>query len=84
MSKPVDRMIGRTPMRLGVLTGILALLLAAAADAAPRQRRTTESPAGRSSEPPSLDGRVTGHERTCGFDTFVYSPSGGTVGPYCH
>jgi hypothetical protein len=82
--KPVDRMIGRTPMRRGVLAGVLALLLAASADAAPRQRRAAESPAGRSSDPSSLDGRVAGQPRTCGFDTFIYSPSGGTVGPYCH
>jgi hypothetical protein len=77
-------MIGRTHMRLGVLAGILAILLAASADAAPRQRRAAEPPAGRNSDPSSLDGRVTGQPRTCGFDTFVYSPSGGTVGPYCH
>ena len=81
-------MIGRTHMRLGVLAVILAARLAVSADAAPRerplQRRAAEPPARQSSETPSLDGRVTGRERTCGFDTFVYSPSGGTVGPYCH
>ena len=75
-------------MRLGVIAGILAVLLAVPAEAAPKerasQRRAAEPPAGRSSEPPSLDGRVTGRERTCGFDTFVYSSSGGTAGPYCH
>jgi hypothetical protein len=84
MSKPVDRMIGRKQMRLGILAAILAVLLAVSADAAPRQRRAAEPPARQSSETSSLDGRVTGHPRTCGFDTFVYSPSGGTMGPYCH
>jgi hypothetical protein len=75
-------------MRLGVLAAILAALLAVPANAEPKeralQRRAAEPPARQSSEPPSLDGRVTGHPRTCGFDTFVYSPSGGTMGPYCH
>ena len=34
----------------------------------------------------SLDGRITGQPRTCGFDTFQYSSgkSGTTMGPYCH
>jgi hypothetical protein len=32
----------------------------------------------------SLDGRTTGWPRTCGHDHFVYSTSGGPVGPYCH
>jgi hypothetical protein len=32
----------------------------------------------------SLDGRVTGHTRTCGYDTLQYSASGAPHGPYCH
>jgi hypothetical protein len=77
-------MITGTQMRVGVLAGILAVVLAVPVGAAPRERRAAEPPARRSSEPPSLDGRVTGQPRTCGFDTFVYSSSGGTMGPYCH
>ena len=81
-------MAGGMHTRVGVIAGILAVVLAVSADAAPKeralQRRTAEPASPRSSEPPSLDGRVTGHPRTCGFDTFVYSPSGGTMGPYCH
>jgi len=33
---------------------------------------------------PSLDGRVTGQPRTCGFDYFVYDVKGVPTGPYCH
>ena len=32
----------------------------------------------------SLDGRVTGYPRTCGFDYYVYDVRGIPVGPYCH
>ena len=32
----------------------------------------------------SLDGRVTGHTRTCGYDTLQYSAAGAPHGPYCH
>jgi hypothetical protein len=34
--------------------------------------------------PPSLDGRVTGRARTCGYDTFQYDNLGVPMGPYCH
>jgi hypothetical protein len=37
-----------------------------------------------SADPPSLDGRVTGYPRTCGFDTFVRDSSRTPIGPYCH
>jgi hypothetical protein len=32
----------------------------------------------------SLDGRVTGRARTCGYNTFVYDNRGVPTGPYCH
>jgi hypothetical protein len=32
----------------------------------------------------SLDGRVTGRPRTCGYATFQYDNRGVPVGPYCH
>jgi hypothetical protein len=77
-------MSGGMQMRVGLLAAVLTVLLGVPADAAPKQRRAAEPASPRSSEPPSLDGRVTGQPRTCGYDTFVYSSSGGTVGPYCH
>jgi len=33
---------------------------------------------------PSLDGRVTGRARTCGYDYFIYDTRGVPMGPYCH
>ena len=33
---------------------------------------------------PSLDGRITGRPRTCGFATFQYDGWGVPYGPYCH
>jgi hypothetical protein len=38
----------------------------------------------RPAAPPSLDGRVLGRARTCGFDTFLYDGFGVPYGPYCH
>jgi hypothetical protein len=35
-------------------------------------------------ESSSLDGRVEGHSRTCGSDTFQYDSEGTPTGPYCH
>jgi hypothetical protein len=32
----------------------------------------------------SLDGRVTGRPRTCGFDYYEYDGRGVPMGPYCH
>jgi hypothetical protein len=32
----------------------------------------------------SLDGRVTGYPRTCGYDYYVYDDRGVPMGPYCH
>jgi hypothetical protein len=33
---------------------------------------------------PSLDGRITGRMRTCGFDLLQYDRRGMPYGPYCH
>jgi hypothetical protein len=33
---------------------------------------------------PSLDGRITGRPRTCGYETFQYDFDGVPYGPYCH
>ncbi len=33
---------------------------------------------------PSLDGRITGRPRTCGYETFQYDGLGVPYGPYCH
>ena len=66
------------------LAGVFATAMMAVAffalpaDAASKEKKRPRSDA------PSLDGRNTGQPRTCGHDTFSYSSSGTTVGPYCH
>jgi hypothetical protein len=35
-------------------------------------------------DPTSLDGRVLGVTRTCGWDMQRYDPYGVPIGPYCH
>jgi hypothetical protein len=60
-------------------TAIVAALFSSPADAAPKEKRQRSG-----ADAPSLDGRVTGQPRTCGSDTFRYSSSGTTTGPYCH
>jgi hypothetical protein len=59
-----------------IVVGTIAVL---PADAARKER-----PRPRSDAPPSLDGRVLGYPRTCGYDYFVYGTTGSPVGPYCH
>jgi hypothetical protein len=55
-----------------------------AADATSRKDRSYATQPRYADQSPSLDGRITGRPRTCGFDTFLYDSRGGTVGPYCH
>jgi hypothetical protein len=47
------------------------------ADAAKKQKQYQSDTA-------SLDGRVTGRPRTCGYDTYLYDYKGVPMGPYCH
>ena len=50
------------------------------ADAAAKREKRSQS----QSDTTSLDGRVTGQPRTCGYDTFQYDSRGVPRGPYCH
>jgi hypothetical protein len=59
-----------------VIAGTFAVL---PADAARKQK-----PRPRPEASSSLDGRVLGYPRTCGYDYFQYSTTGTPVGPYCH
>jgi hypothetical protein len=73
-------------MRKALASALAAAVVAATfaappADAAPKQK---QPPRERTGAPPSLDGRVLGYPRTCGYDYFQYSTSGTPVGPYCH
>jgi Ni/Co efflux regulator RcnB len=73
----------RKALSIVLAAAVMAVPLAAPrADAAPKQKQP--APRERSDAAPSLDGRVLGYPRTCGYDHFQYSTSGTPVGPYCH
>ena len=57
-----------------------AVLPADAAKKAKRYRAETRT----TTVSPSLDGRITGRSRTCGYATFQYDGLGVPHGPYCH
>ena len=60
-------------------TAITATALSASpADARAKKQYRVEQPT------PSLDGRITGRPRTCGYETFQYDFDGVPYGPYCH
>jgi hypothetical protein len=70
----------RKAFAFAVGAAVFAITLAVLpADAARKQK-----PRPRSEAPSSLDGRVLGYPRTCGYDHFQYSTTGTPVGPYCH
>ena len=62
---------------------IMSACAALPADAAKRAKHHRAQPAAPSASR-SLDGRVLGHVRTCGFGTLQYDGFGVPYGPYCH
>jgi hypothetical protein len=70
-------------LRQRVLGLIAAAMVAAAFTAVPADARTKSKVRYRD-ETPSLDGRITGRPRTCGYEMFQYGPGGAPHGPYCH
>jgi hypothetical protein len=59
-------------------------MLAATFGALPADAARKQKPRSLPETPPSLDGRVLGYPRTCGYEYFQYSTTGTPVGPYCH
>jgi hypothetical protein len=49
-----------------------------------RPRSDTGNAQRNARETPSLDGRVLGYPRTCGFEALRYEIDGIPIGPYCH
>jgi hypothetical protein len=75
----------RNALAIVLAAAVMAVPLAARpADAAAARKQKSPPPRERSDAAPSLDGRVLGYPRTCGYDHFQYSTSGTPVGPYCH
>ena len=70
-----------------VVAALVAATFSGPADAcAKTKKRSTaaQTQAVQSRQVPSLDGRITGRPRTCGFATFQYDGWGVPYGPYCH
>jgi hypothetical protein len=69
----------------GLATVIVAAVVLTAvslpADARARKQKRYDV---QTQQTPSLDGRITGRARTCGYDTFQYDGFGVPYGPYCH
>ena len=82
------RMKGSAMLRKWIVVVTAALITTALstppADARAKKKTRVDAAPSRADVPPSLDGRITGRSRTCGFDTFVYDGKGVPVGPYCH
>ena len=78
------------PMRLGRLQRQSRRAFGASAVPEVSTSRPTRAPKSKSAQPPSsgqvpsLDGRITGRMRTCGFDLLQYDRRGVPYGPYCH
>jgi hypothetical protein len=72
---------------IGKFIGVLATMIVMSAfstlpaDAAKKSKSKPRSPTATTGQ--SLDGRVLGYPRTCGYDYYIYG-SEGPVGPYCH
>ena len=65
-----------------VVAALIAATFAGPADA--RVKKKKRSSVVQTQQVPSLDGRITGRPRTCGFATFQYDGWGVPYGPYCH
>jgi hypothetical protein len=63
---------------------VCAAVFAIALAALPAEGARKQKPRPRPEASSSLDGRVLGYPRTCGYDHFQYSTTGTPVGPYCH
>lgn len=65
-----------------LVAALIAATFAGPADA--RVKKKKRSSVVQTQQIPSLDGRITGRPRTCGFATFQYDGWGVPYGPYCH
>jgi hypothetical protein len=59
-------------------------ITATALSASPADARAKKSQYRVEQQTPSLDGRITGRPRTCGYEMFQYDFDGVPYGPYCH
>jgi hypothetical protein len=70
---------------VAVVAAIVATMFVLPADARTKKQKPPDVQRyERQTQTPSLDGRITGRPRTCGFATFQYDGWGVPYGPYCH
>jgi len=72
---------------VAMVAALVAVTFSGPADARVKtKKRSTaaQTQAVQTQQVPSLDGRITGRPRTCGFATFQYDGWGVPYGPYCH
>jgi hypothetical protein len=69
-----------------LVAAIMAAMFVLPADARPKKQKrpNAQKRYELQTRTPSLDGRITGRTRTCGFDTLQYDGLGVPYGPYCH
>jgi hypothetical protein len=68
-----------------IVTIVAAVMFALPSDArTKKQRPDTQKRYQVQQTPQSLDGRILGRMRTCGFDYLQYDGLGTPYGPYCH
>jgi hypothetical protein len=66
---------------VAIAAAILTTMVVLPADA---RAKKVKRPDAQQQQTPSLDGRITGRPRTCGYETFQYDGEGAPRGPYCH
>jgi hypothetical protein len=71
-------LVGRIVIAAAVVTTMFVL----PADARPKKQKRPAIV--QTQQVPSLDGRITGRMRTCGFELLQYDRRGVPYGPYCH
>ena len=65
-----------------IAAAVVTTMFVLPADA--RAKKQKRPAAVQAQQVPSLDGRITGRMRTCGFDLLQYDRRGVPHGPYCH
>jgi hypothetical protein len=63
---------------------VTATIVVLPADARAKKAKRPDAQKRHEVQTPSLDGRITGRPRTCGYETFQYDGLGVPYGPYCH
>jgi hypothetical protein len=81
---PLSHELGFLTMCKALAAVLAASLVGVTFGVLPAAAAKKEKPRTRSDASPSLDGRVLGYPRTCGYDYFLYSSTGSPMGPYCH